>query len=153
MITPGAALVTGGAHRIGRALALALVEDGWDVAVSYQSSADAAEALAAEIRESGRRAAAIKADLLIEAETAALIPSAAEVLGAPLTCLVNNASIFEFDDIATATRATWDRHMESNLRAPFTLTQAFAAQAPNAKTDAAGEPVASAAVVNMIDQS
>ncbi|MEL7463350.1 MAG: SDR family oxidoreductase [Pseudomonadota bacterium] len=152
MIKPGAALVTGGAKRIGRALALALAEDGWDVAISYQSSADAAEALASEIRAMGRRAATLRADLLVEAETAALVPAAGEALGAPLTCLINNASIFEHDEMDTATRETWDRHIESNLRAPFALTQAFAAQAPEAGRDQGGEPVASAAVVNMIDQ-
>ena len=72
MIAPGAALVTGGAARLGRAMALALADDGWDVAVSYASSADEAEATAAEIRDRGRRAAALHADLLIEAEAGAL---------------------------------------------------------------------------------
>jgi len=74
------------------------------------------------------------------------------MLGLPITCLVNNASIFEYDNIETATRTTWDRHMESNLRAPFVLTQALAAQAPDAGQDGVGEPVANALVVNMIDQ-
>lgn len=152
MIQPGAALVTGGAQRIGRALAIALAEDGWDVAVSYMSSEDEADEVLAKIRALGRKAVAVKADLLIEAETEALIPAAATALGRPLTCLVNNASIFEHDDIATATRTSWDRHIESNLRAPFVLTQRFAEQAPEAGRDEAGEPVASAAVVNMIDQ-
>lgn len=152
MIAPGAALVTGGAHRIGRALALALAEDGWDVAISYQSSSDGAEETAAEIRALGRSAATVQADLLIEAETQALVPAAAAALGRPLTCLINNASIFEHDELATATRESWDRHLESNLRAPFVLSQAFAAQAPDPVIDAQGEPVAAAAIVNMIDQ-
>lgn len=151
-IAPGAALVTGGARRIGRALALALAEDGWNVAVSYHSSADEAEALAGEIRARGRRAAALKADLLSEADMTGLVPAASAALDAPLSCLVNNASAFEYDDIETATRDSWDRHMESNLRAPFVLTQSFAAQAPEAGRDEAGEPFARAAVVNMIDQ-
>jgi NAD(P)-dependent dehydrogenase (short-subunit alcohol dehydrogenase family) len=73
-------------------------------------------------------------------------------LGGPLTCLINNASIFEYDTVHSATRTSWDRHLESNLRAPFVLTQDFAAQVPPADQDASGEPVASGLVVNMIDQ-
>ncbi|MEM7268118.1 MAG: SDR family oxidoreductase [Pseudomonadota bacterium] len=152
MISPGAALVTGGAVRVGRAMALALAEDGWDVAVNYQSSADDALALVAEIEGLGRKAAALQADLLEEAETATLIGRAAEALGRPITLLINNASLFEFDDIESATRESWDRAIESNLRAPVKLTQDFAAQAPATKTDENGEPVASGAVINMIDQ-
>ena len=120
MIEPGAALVTGGAQRIGRALALALAEDGWDVAISYHQSPEEAERTTEEIRAFGGKAASLKADLLNEAETVSLVPRAAEALGRPLACLINNASIFEFDDMETATRESWDRHMESNLRAPFT---------------------------------
>lgn len=145
------ALVTGAAHRLGRAMALYLAGRGHDVAVHYASSADAAEAVVAEIRAMGRRAVALRADLLIEAETQALVPAAVAALG-PLTVLVNNASIFEYDRIDTATRESWDRHLESNLRAPYVLTQAFAAQCPKATVDAAGEPVAQGLVVNMIDQ-
>ena len=66
--------------------------------------------------------------------------------------LINNASIFEYDTLKTATRNSWDRHMESNLRAPFVLTQGFAAQAPQAQPDAAGELQAQSLIVNMIDQ-
>ena len=152
MTKPGAALITGGAQRIGRALALGLAEDGWDVAVSYQASPEEAEQTVVDIRALGRRGEAVKADLLIEAETDALIDAAAAALGRPLTCLINNASIFEYDDMETATRESWDRHIESNLRAPFLLTQRFAEQAPEPERDARGEPVAAAAVVNMIDQ-
>jgi NAD(P)-dependent dehydrogenase (short-subunit alcohol dehydrogenase family) len=81
-----------------------------------------------------------------------LVPMAVQGLGGPLTVLVNNASIFEYDTLRTASRKSWDRHLESNLRAPFVLTQAFAAQAPAAGRDEAGEPVASGLVINMIDQ-
>ena len=98
----------------------------------------------------GRRCC--EADLLDRPATAALVPAAAAALGRPLTVLVNNASIFERDTIATATWESWDRHIGSNLRAPFELIQAFAAQAPAAGRDAAGEPIARACVVNMIDQ-
>ncbi len=151
-MTPGAALVTGGAKRLGRAMALALAADGWDVAFSWLGSEAEAEETAAAIRALGRRAAPVRADLTDEAATDALLPAAAAALGQPFSCLVNNASIFEFDDMASATRASWDRAIESNLRAPVRLTQLFAAQAPKAAPDAAGEPEARAVVVNMIDQ-
>jgi NAD(P)-dependent dehydrogenase (short-subunit alcohol dehydrogenase family) len=100
----------------------------------------------------GFGAAVLAANLLDGDASAALVPAAAAALGRPLTVLVNNASIFEHDTIATATRESWDRHIGSNLRAPFELIQAFAAQAPRAGRDEAGEPVARAVVVNMLDQ-
>ncbi|MDJ0826388.1 MAG: SDR family oxidoreductase [Rhodobacter sp.] len=146
------ALVTGGAKRLGRAMALALAGEGFDVAVHYAGSAEAAAATVAEIEALGQRAVALRADLLDQDATEALLPRAAEALGGPVTVLVNNASIFEHDDIATATRDSWDRHIGSNLRAPFFLTQALAAQAPEASVDENGEPLAEALVVNMIDQ-
>ena len=145
------ALVTGAGKRLGRAMALYLAGRGHDVAVHYASSRDEAEAVANEIRAMGRRAQAFQADLLVEAETEALIPAAAAVLG-PLTVLVNNASIFEYDRIDTATRQSWDRHIESNLRAPYVLTQAFARQCPPAVLDENDEPLAQGLIVNMIDQ-
>lgn len=145
------ALVTGAGHRLGRAMALYLAGRGHDVAIHYASSADAAEAVAAEARALGVKAACLQADLLDPAATADLVPRAAAALGAPLTVLVNNASIFEYDSIHSATMESWDRHVGSNLRAPFQLTQAFAAQAPKAVIEA-GEPRAQALVVNMVDQ-
>ena len=147
----GAAIVTGAAHRLGRAMALSLARRGHDVAIHYDRSAEAAEAVAAEARAMGVRAVALQADLLDWGATEALIPAARDALG-PLAVLVNNASIFEYDRIDTATRDSWDRHIGSNLRAPFVLSQAFAAQAPDARRDAAGEPVAAGLIVNMVDQ-
>ena len=146
------ALVTGAAHRLGRAMAQYLARRGHHVAVHYASSADAAEAVAAEARGYGVRAVTLRADLTCEAEMQALVPAAVQALGGPLSVLVNNASIFEHDGIGTLTRESWDRHLESNLRAPVVLTEAFAAQAPAPVPDASGEPVAQALVVNMIDQ-
>ncbi|MGL5010446.1 MAG: SDR family oxidoreductase [Paracoccaceae bacterium] len=146
------ALVTGGARRLGRAMALYLAKRGYDVAVHYDRSAHDATSLVVEIGATGRRAAALQADLLIEAQTETLITRAATALGGPLTLLVNNASIFEHDTIQTGTRTSWDRAIGSNLRAPFVLSQAFAAQAPVAKADASGEPIAQALIINMIDQ-
>ncbi|MBL3584102.1 SDR family oxidoreductase [Rhodovulum sulfidophilum] len=145
-------MVTGAAQRLGRAMALHLAERGHDVAVHYAGSAEAAAETVAEIRALGRRAVALRADLLDEDETQALVPRAAEALGGPLTVLVNNASIFEYDTIRTATRESWDRHLGSNLRAPFVLMQGFAAGVTEPARDAAGEVLATGLVVNVIDQ-
>lgn len=147
-----AALVTGAGKRLGRAMALYLAERGHDVAVHYASSTGDAEAVADEIRAMGRRAVTVQADLLDEAQVCGLVARAAEGLAQPLRVLINNASIFEYDNLQSATRQSWDRHMESNLRAPFVLTQEFAVQVPDAVHDDAGEPVAQGLVVNMIDQ-
>lgn len=139
---PRAALITGAAKRLGHAMALALAGQGFDIAVHYGGSAEAAEATAAEIRALGRRAVVLRADLAVEAETAGLVNAATAALG-PLGVLVNNASTFERDEWHDATRASWDLHIEPNLRAPFVLTQAFAAALPDG---------AEGVVVNMIDQ-
>ncbi|MBB5221608.1 NAD(P)-dependent dehydrogenase (short-subunit alcohol dehydrogenase family) [Amaricoccus macauensis] len=147
-----AALVTGGAQRIGAVLCRKLASRGADVAIHCHASRDAAEALAAELCSTGVRAAVVVADLLDRTETAGLVAAASAALGRPLTVLVNNASIFEHDTIATATWESWDRHIGSNLRAPFELIQAFAAQAPKADIDAEGRPLARASVINMVDQ-
>ncbi|MBX3518225.1 MAG: SDR family oxidoreductase [Rhodospirillales bacterium] len=123
------ALITGAGRRIGRAIALDLARAGWAVAVHYHTSAAAAEAVVAEITEGGGRACALACDLMREADTETLIGRAEDALG-PITCLVNNASVFESDRPETASRASWDRAMEVNLRAPFVLIQALAAALP-----------------------
>jgi NAD(P)-dependent dehydrogenase (short-subunit alcohol dehydrogenase family) len=146
------ALVTGAARRLGRAMALDLAAAGWDVAIHCHGSAEPAEATAAEARALGANAVTLRADLLIEDQTGGLIAGAAEALGGPLSLLINNASVFENDLISNATRESWDRAIESNLRAPVRLTQDFAAQAPQAVNDTNGEPFAQACVINMIDQ-
>jgi NAD(P)-dependent dehydrogenase (short-subunit alcohol dehydrogenase family) len=146
------ALVTGAGKRLGRAMALYLAGRGYDVAVHYSASQADADATVADIMAKGRHAAALHADLLDETQTGALVARATDALGGPLTVLVNNASIFEYDTLQTGTRRSWDRAMESNLRAPFVLTQHFAAQAPKSARDANGEAVAQALIVNMIDQ-
>lgn len=145
------ALVTGAAKRLGRAMALELARAGHDVAVHYNGSAEAAEATCAEARALGVRAVALQANLLDEDALQGLMPRVIEALG-PVEVLVNSASVFEYDNIETATRGTWDAHMMSNLRAPFVLTQALAAQLPEPDLDTGGEPVARGLVVNMVDQ-
>lgn len=150
--TQGAALVTGAGKRLGRAMALYLGGRGYDVAVHYSTSRAAAEDVVAELKAMGRNAVSIQADLLQEHEVQSIVPATLDALGRPLTVLVNNASIFEEESYETATRESWDRHIESNLRAPFVLLQAFAGQVPVPLTDAEGEPLAQGLVVNMIDQ-
>ena len=125
----GAALVTGAAKRIGRVIARDLAAAGWPVTVHYHRSREDADSLVTEIVAAGGRAVALSADLAREAEVETLVPRATAALG-PLTCLVNNASEFMLDKIDTVTRASWDAHIETNLRAPLVLSQAFAAQLP-----------------------
>ena len=139
---PRAVLVTGAGRRIGRAIALDLARAGWAVAVHYNTSAEAAGQVVAEIEAGGGRAVALQAELSDEAQVENLVPDAVAALG-PLGCLINNASTFENDTIETADRASWDRHIEANLRAPFVLTQAFARALPEA---------AGGAAINLLDQ-
>ena len=146
------ALVTGAGARLGQAMALYLGQRGYDVAVHYASSEAGAQDTVAQLTALGRQGVALQADLLDETATQTLIGRATDALGGPLTCLVNNASIFEYDNITSGTRESWDRHMESNLRAPFVLTQNFAAQVPDPDQDHQGEPIAKGLVINMLDQ-
>lgn len=150
-VIAGRALVTGGARRLGREMVLYLAGRGLDVAIHYAGSEGEAEETAREARALGVRAETLQADLLDEAQSQALVPRATQALDGPLTVLVNNASIFEYDNIRTATRQSWDRHFESNLRAPFVLTQAFSAQAPGALRGPGGAR-SQALVINMLDQ-
>lgn len=145
-------LVTGAGKRLGRAMALYLAGRGFDVAVHYATSQMDAQSVVSEISAMGRNAVALQADLLDEEAVQGLFARATKALAGPVTCLVNNASTFEHDSVETATRESWDRHMSSNLRAPFVLTQGMALQGLQATLDSAGEPVSAGLIVNMIDQ-
>lgn len=138
----GAALVTGGARRIGRVLAAVAAQAGFDVALHVRSIGDDAEAAAGEVRGHGRKAAIVACDLRKESETVALVGQAESELG-PVTLLVNCASVFEHDAFSDMNRASWDLHMETNLRAPLVLAQAFARRLP---ADREG------LIVNVLDQ-
>ncbi|MGR3539883.1 MAG: SDR family oxidoreductase [Hasllibacter sp.] len=144
-------MVTGAGGRLGRAMAVELARRGHAVAVHFNASEAGADETAELVRAEGVGAETLRADLLDDAATRTLLPRAAEALGGPVTVLVNNASIFEHDTLASATPESWERHMASNLRAPFWLMQAMAAQGLEAGTED-GEPVAAGLVVNMIDQ-
>jgi len=144
----GVALVTGGARRLGRAIALELAAQGWDVAVHCHRSVDEAEALATQIRAAGRRAAVLRADLADEGATAQLIAACTAALGVP-TCLVNNASLFQYDVATSFSYASLDTHMRTNVAAPLLLARELHKALGAAGTTAA-EP--RGVVINLLDQ-
>jgi NAD(P)-dependent dehydrogenase (short-subunit alcohol dehydrogenase family) len=138
----GVALVTGAARRIGREIALALARDGWDIAVHYATSRDDALQTVAEIEQLGRRAVAVNRDLAVEAGVKSLLAECADELG-PVTCVVNNASLFEQDDAARFSGETLIRAIRTNVAAPVLLAQAL-----HDHLDAEGGGV----VINLLDQ-
>ena len=138
----GIALVTGAAKRIGRAIAHGLARAGWDVAIHYHRSEGEAEALRGEITALGRRATTLRADLANVTEVETLIQRCADQLGTP-TCLVNNASMFIFDEISSVTTAQWDAMHAANLRAPIILSRDFARHLP---------PGVEVNIINLLDQ-
>lgn len=138
---PRAALITGGGRRIGRAIALALSRAGYAVVLHAHRSRGDAEKLAAEITAAGGQAHVVLADLA-EHEAVRKLVAAAAAFG-PLTLLVNNAGVFEPDEIETLDRTRFERAFAVNLAAPLFLAQAFAAQAPLG---------ADASIVNIVDQ-
>jgi len=139
---PKRALVTGAGARLGQAMAIALGEDGWSVAVHYRGSQTGAEETARRIERAGGTAQLIQADLSNEEQTATLERAAHEALGGPLTLLVNSASTFHDDSALEHSRESWDQHFAPNLRAPIVLAQHFARALPE---DMRG------LIVNMID--
>lgn len=139
---PRAALVTGASRRIGRSIAMDLARHGWRLAVHYGSQAAEAERVCAEIREAGGHAVAIEADLSDAMAAHRLLEACTTTLG-PVTCLVNNASLFIEDSIDTLDPVVWDRQFAVNLRAPVLLAKAFAKHLP---AQCQGN------IVNIIDQ-
>ncbi|HWC29850.1 MAG TPA: SDR family oxidoreductase [Dehalococcoidia bacterium] len=142
MPPPPTVLITGAAQRIGRTLALAFAADGWRVGLHCRSAKREAAELVAEIAGKGGAAAVLEADLADAAQVEGLIPACAAALGAP-TCLINNASMFVFDDVASLDSKVWDAQMAVNLKAPVFLARALAAALP---AGAGGN------VVNIVDQ-
>jgi len=138
----GIALVTGGAQRIGRAIALALAQDGWDIGVHFRGSGAAAESTVAQIQALGRRAHAFACDLASPPGWEALLDACENALGAP-QCLVNNASLFEADGAADFACERFEAHMRINVAAPVALACALHARL---------SPDARGVVVNLLDQ-
>ncbi len=147
-----AALVTGAAARLGRAMALGLAARGVNIALHYNSNVDEAEKTATEIRALGVKCVTLQANLLEYDQTQNLVQRARDGLGQDLDVLINCASVFKYDSIKSASQTSWDMNIDSNLRAPFVLTQEFARQVPKATLDVTGEMRAKACIVNMIDQ-
>lgn len=145
------ALVTGGGQRIGREIVLALARQGYDVAIHCNVSVSNAEAVAEEVKVLGQKAAVFSADLLDLDKAKSLIPQINEQMST-ISVLVNNASVFEEDCIHSATEGSWDRHINSNLRAPFILTQMFAKQCLSTSDDHKHNSLGHCHIINMIDQ-
>ncbi len=137
-----AVLVTGAARRIGKTIAMDLAAHGWAVALHHKSSHAEARELVARIEGQGGRAVALAADLSDEGQAIDLVGEAAEAIG-PLTCVINNASVFENDTFETASLDSWNLHMQVNLRTPFVIIQALVRQLPD------GVP---GNVINLLDQ-
>jgi NAD(P)-dependent dehydrogenase (short-subunit alcohol dehydrogenase family) len=137
------ALVTGGARRLGREIALELAAQGWDLALHYRHSQSQAEDTVRELHGLGAAAHAFAADLADEAACRALVPAVLGHFGR-LQAVVNNASLFEYDDVRSFSHAAMDRHWRSNVAAAVLLAQAL-----HAHLDASA---GSGCVVNLLDQ-
>ncbi len=117
--------MTGAAKRLGRAIAEDLAAAGWPVVIHYNGSEDAARKVAESIAENDGRAAIVQADLSSEDDAKSLLERAHDLLG-PVGILINNASVFEWDDAASATTDSFSLHMDIHLKAPLILCQKFA---------------------------
>ncbi len=138
---PKRALITGGAKRIGAALCETLAKQGYDLAIHFHRSENAADTLARQIKaDYGVKTCLIEADLSDPGQWQAMIDSANKALG-PLNLLVNNASLFEPDEPGNITQKSWQDHLTINLQAPIFLAQSFAKTAPKG-----------ANIINIIDQ-
>ena len=139
---PKTALITGAAKRLGKHIALEMARQGWNIVVHYGQSASAAEETANEIRQLGVTAITLQCDLADETAVRKLLPQAMEQIGA-ISCVVNSASLFSYDDATSFTQKNLDAHMQSNLAAPILLAQALHAATPEG---------ASSVVINLLDQ-
>jgi NAD(P)-dependent dehydrogenase (short-subunit alcohol dehydrogenase family) len=136
------ALVTGSGKRIGRQLALDLAAHGWAVAVHCNQSRDEANEVASAIEQMGRSAVIVEGDLSRAEAPAQIMAKAVQAIG-PVSLLINNASIFESDEVGGISNASWTAHMDINLRAPVLLAQAFAKQLPDSEHGN---------IINIVDQ-
>ena len=135
-------LITGAATRVGKAIALHFAERGWNIALHYFRSSAKAKELKKIIEQHWVKVALIKADLKNPKQTEKIISLAKRKLGA-INCLVNNAALFEKDDITNFTTKSWNDHLNINLLAPTILTKQFAKQAPKKTVSN---------IINIIDQ-
>lgn len=136
------ALITGAAKRLGKAMALALAAEGWDIALHYHHSEAEALQTAAEIQALGRRCELFRLDLQAANAGTELMQAAISKMG-EVQLLINNAALFEYDSAAQFSPECLQQHLGSNLIAPLQLSQALAAQKPQSPP---------AVVINMLDQ-
>ena len=139
-------LVTGAARRLGREIALDLARNGFDVAIHFRDSAEEAAATVADAQALGARAVALRADLSDEAACRALVPAVVAQCGR-LDAVVNNASTFTYDDVASFSYAAMDAHWRANTAPAIVLAQALHSHI----AASAGEP-RTGCVVNLLDQ-
>lgn len=156
-MNPKRALVTGAGNRIGAEIARYLGAAGWDVAVHYATSVAGAAAVVDAITSAGGRAVALQADLSDEAQVQTLMPRSITAIGGPITLLVNNAGVLKRDHFVSSTRAEWDENFAVNARAPFVLSQGFAAhnmlaQHKAVQDGAQEDAITPANIINIIDQ-
>ncbi|MDC0052123.1 SDR family oxidoreductase [bacterium] len=135
-------LITGGATRIGKEIAIHFSKKGWNIAVHYFKSSSKAKILKKIIEKNSVKVALIKADLKNIKQVEKIIYIAKKKLGT-IDCLINNAALFEQDDILDFTNKSWDDHLNINLRAPAILTKDFAKQSSKKTTSN---------IINIIDQ-
>ncbi|MEJ2125432.1 MAG: SDR family oxidoreductase [Alphaproteobacteria bacterium] len=124
------AIVTGAAHRIGRAIAFSLAQQNWRVAIHYHRSQDEAEMLAGDIDPTGKRATAVPANLSDIDSVRQLVPRVTEHFDEAPHCLINNASLYMPDSIGKLDPAQWQAHLDVNLRAPVLLGESLAGHLP-----------------------
>jgi len=147
-------LVTGAAKRLGRAIGLEMARAGWDVAIHFGTSKEAAAQTVADIKALGRRAISIQADLSDESQVERIIDECIQKIGLP-SCLVNNASLFQYDVASSSSYASLDAHMRTNLAAPLVLSRDFykARKAHQSKSsDGASKSGGLGVIVNLLDQ-
>jgi len=135
-------LITGAATRVGKAIALHFAEKGWNIALHYFRSSSKAKELKKIIEQNWVKVALIKADLKNSKQVEKIVPLAKKKLGA-IDCLINNAALFEKDDISNFTTKSWNDHFNINLLAPAILTKQFAKQASKKTVSN---------IINIIDQ-
>ncbi len=117
-------LITGAAKRIGKEIALSMADAGWDIAIHYGKSKEEASQTIQEIKAKGRKAIALQADLSNEQEVEALLPECLKKLGVP-SCIINNASLFEYDDPKTVNYKNVENHFKVNLSAPLIIARDY----------------------------
>ena len=135
-------LITGAAQRIGRAIAMDFAQNGWNVAIHCNKSVEAAQKVREEIEDLGRKAVVVQCNLAEPRSSETVFEQTSRDLG-PVCCLVNNASIFEPDDISSLSEESWSHHMDVNLKSPVFLARAFSAQLPEGEEGN---------IINLIDQ-